>query len=105
MKMQTKIQTRAALAASLSILYTVGLTIVDELVPTVHTWLTQMFTHHWIGKSVLSVVIFLVGYLIVSLIPATKKDQMLVPGLLILSASSLLGFLVLAIFFGVRTFA
>ena len=47
-------------SAALTIVAVVFLTVFGELNPEFKAWLTQTFFHHWIGKSIISVLVFLV---------------------------------------------
>ena len=46
-------------SAILTIAAIVFLTVFGELNPAFKTWLTNTFSHHWIGKSIISVLVFL----------------------------------------------
>lgn len=46
------------IAAALAVLFITALTLASELFPPLTAWLKAAFSHHWIGKSVLSVVFF-----------------------------------------------
>ncbi len=41
-----------------AVVFVTAATIVGEFVPVFKNWLKTMFTHHWIGKGVLAVVVF-----------------------------------------------
>ena len=47
---------------SVSILFLLVMTVVSELVPELKVWLTNSFSHHWVGKGVLSIAVFLVFF-------------------------------------------
>lgn len=46
------------MVAALTIIFITALTIIAELHPPTKDWLQTTFTHHWIGKSVLALVVF-----------------------------------------------
>ena len=47
-------------SAILTISVIVFLTIFGELNPVFKAWLTKTFSHHWIGKSAISILVFLI---------------------------------------------
>lgn len=51
-------------AVTTSIVVTTIITIWAELVPSFKTWLAGTFVHHWIGKSVIALILFGVVILI-----------------------------------------
>lgn len=48
----------AAVAVILVLLFVTAITIIADLVPAVKNWLKANFVHHWIGKGVLSSILF-----------------------------------------------
>lgn len=53
----------AAITASIcAIFFITAMTLAADLVPPLKNWLAATFSHHWIGKSVLSVAVFLVVF-------------------------------------------
>lgn len=59
---ETTIVKNATLASSAAILSVVLLTVLGELNPPLKNWLTTTFSHHWIGKSVISILVFAVSF-------------------------------------------
>ena len=54
-----KIVTSAFISAALVAVFVVGITIYGELYTPLKDWLKVNFSHHWVGKSVLSAILFL----------------------------------------------
>lgn len=50
----------SAYAALVSVLFVVIITIISELVPSLKDWLKNLFGHHWVSKSILSVLLYLI---------------------------------------------
>lgn len=86
-----------AISAGLAIITVAVLTIVGELYKPLKDWLAETFTHHWIGKGVISFIgFYIVGY-ILSFFVSDNRDK--VAGILfglfwvsLLSALAILGF-------------
>lgn len=53
-----------ALSSAIAVISVVLLTLSSELHPPLKNWLASNFSHHWIGKSVLSFLIFAVFMII-----------------------------------------
>lgn len=86
------------IGALLALIFVVAITIASELLPDVKTWLKNLSGHHWISKSILSMVIYAGGFLLVlpfqkNISPAGLK-QVLVLLILatVLGSIALLGF-------------
>lgn len=93
--MKSKALTRAA---AVSIALIAVATIGSELSASFKQLLSSIGGHHWIGKSVLSVVVFGLLYLVFSKISDrrfTLKDTGLLIGTVIVSGLAILGFYVL----------
>lgn len=56
----------AAVAAIASIVWVAGSTIVGELDAPFKNWLKAVFTHHWIGKGIIAVAIFVFIFVIMT---------------------------------------
>ena len=48
----------AILSSTITIFVIFLMTVVSDKNPVFKAWLTSMFSHHWLGKSILSIVIF-----------------------------------------------
>ena len=51
------------------------LTIGGELQPSLKSWLQDTFSHHWVGKGLVAVAVFIVVVMFCQLLPKTKRDQ------------------------------
>src|SRR3989344_9524081 len=69
-----KIVESAAISASIVIVFITAITIIADLNPALKDWLKNSFSHHWIGKGILSVVIFAVLTFLFSILPAKDSD-------------------------------
>ncbi|MGB7453115.1 MAG: hypothetical protein WBM36_13395 [Lysobacterales bacterium] len=93
--MNSKALTRAA---AVSIALIAAATIGSELSAAFKQLLSSIGGHHWIGKSVLSVVVFGLLYLVFSKISDrrfTLKDTGLLIGTVIISGLAILGFYIM----------
>ena len=54
----------AALGAILSIVAVTIITIAGELYAPLKDWLKSAFTHHWLGKSIISVAVFVIFWIL-----------------------------------------
>ena len=85
-------------AAAATIAWIAFATIFSELSATFKQLLTTIGGHHWIGKSVLSVVFFGLLYLVFSKLTDEElslKDTWWLIGIVVLSGLAILGFYVL----------
>lgn len=71
----------AVLATIVVIIFIALITVVSELLPSLKTWLKDIFGHHWVGKGILSALL----WIIIAVIP-TKLD-ILKPKLLLLTTA------------------
>jgi len=89
-------------SAILTIAAIVFLTIFGELNPVFKAWLTKTFSHHWIGKSIISVLVFLVSSPVFYVLRLKKIS---IPALIwLLVAVANLSFGILLAFFFVETY-
>jgi|TARA_Y100000310_G_scaffold345866_1_gene471927 hypothetical protein len=92
-----------AISGILAILLVVGLTIGGELYKPLKEWLKMMFSHHWIGKGVLSFVgFYIVGLLLKRMVGG--GDRVLINLLYLLFFTGLLGALAILGFYYYETF-
>ena len=89
-------------SAALTIVAVVFLTVFGELNPEFKAWLTQTFFHHWIGKSIISVLVFLVSIPVFYILRPKKISNVFLIWLLV--AVSNLSFGVLLAFFFFETY-
>lgn len=62
-----KIITSAFLAAAITAVFVAAITIFGELYAPLKNWLKVVFSHHWIGKGVLSAALFTASFLVILL--------------------------------------
>ena len=86
----------------IAIVVVVTLTICAELEPSLKNWLASAFTHHWIGKGVLSVAVFAVSLIIFSFIKLKFLSLNVLIWFLVVAANSSVG--ILTLFFLYETF-
>ena len=90
------------LSAILTLVVIVMLTVCGELDAGFKGWLTQTFSHHWIAKSVISILVFLVSIPIFYLLRPKKFSTVSLIWLLIAVAN--ISFGILLAFFFVETY-
>ena len=90
------------LSAILTIAVIVFLTIFGELNAEFKTWLSGTFFHHWIGKSIISVLVFLVSMPIFYVLRLKKISTVFL--IWILAAVANLSFGILLAFFFLETY-
>lgn len=92
------------ISAIIAILFVVTATIVGELYSPFKNWLKEMFYHHWIGKGVLSVVIFVLLGFILKMFTKENNEDAVSAALYVLfwisliSALSIIGFYLYEVF-------
>lgn len=62
-------------SAIITIIFIATITIAADLIPSLKDWLKNVFTHHWVGKSILSLLIFFVFYFVFYFSPSTGRQQ------------------------------
>ena len=63
-----------SISAILTFIFIIFLTIYSELNESFKNMLTNIFSHHWIGKSVLSLIFFFLAYFILNKIIKDNKN-------------------------------
>lgn len=92
-------------SATLTVLFIGIITIAAELVPELKNWLKVTFTHHWIGKSILSLGLFMTASLLFSVSPGKMDVDKITSQLRILiimtvvSSFAIIGFFIFEAFF------
>jgi len=89
----------ATIAAICAIFFVTLITVLADLVPPLKDWLKAVFTHHWIGKGILSVALFALLFLVLEKTPRQAEEGRLAAMLRLLSWFAVLGTLVLFGFF------
>ena len=93
-----KIIYSTAIGAIAVVIFITFITINAELYLPIKDWLKNTFSHHWIGKGILSLAIFMIVGLLVWFLPVqqdeerTRKILMLLNWLLILGSLAIFGF-------------
>ncbi|MDZ4243546.1 MAG: hypothetical protein U1C57_00375 [Candidatus Doudnabacteria bacterium] len=93
-----------AIAAICTIFFITLITVLADLVPPLKDWLKAVFTHHWIGKGVLSIGLFVFLYLLLKKTLPQPSESRLASMIRLLSWFAVLGTLVLFGFFLYETF-
>ena len=83
-------------AVHVAVWFVVVTTIVAELSPPLKAFLAGMFTHHWIAKSDLAVIIFIATALVLAGTEDPEDVTPLVKGVLV---SAILGALLILVFY------
>lgn len=88
--------TLAALwSATITVLFVTALTITGDKHASVKSWLTTTFRQHWLGKSILAVVVFVMLTLVFSAVIKRTDSKALRSGLIVLITATVFGALVL----------
>ena len=87
------------LSSTLTLTAIVFLTIFAELNPSVKNWLAGNFSHHWIGKSAISILVFLVFIPVFYVLKLEKISTVSLIWLLVVVANLSFGILLAFFFF------
>ncbi|MDP2632837.1 MAG: hypothetical protein Q8P25_03915 [Candidatus Curtissbacteria bacterium] len=101
MSSQENLVKNIALSSTVAVISVVLLTLFSELYPPLKNWLASNFSHHWIGKSVLSILIFAVFIIIFQIFKL--KNLSPTKAIWILIIVSNLSFVTLLAFFFLET--
>jgi hypothetical protein len=93
------------IAAKISIIYVVVITIAAELSPVLKTILKNITGHHWITKSLSSLILYLLLLFLIYFLAKTPGDAKLNKYIMLLFWTSILGTLVLILFFAWHYFS
>lgn len=99
---QAKTQVSLSFGASLAVITITLLTILDDKLPVVHTWLTHTFSHHWVGKGVLAVAVFVLASVMTNLLPLKPNTQTVSASFRLLHILAIMCFFLLVAFFGME---
>ncbi|MBI4407539.1 MAG: hypothetical protein HY565_03515 [Candidatus Kerfeldbacteria bacterium] len=102
---QPKLIQVTAYATIATVVLVVVLTILAELQPALKTWLQTSFTHHWIGKSTLAVITFVVTGLACWFVPFTHTETTAFRAVRLACWASALGVIAIVGFFCYEAFA
>lgn len=87
------------LSAIITIIFLTVIIITADLYLPLKDFLKSAFYHHWIGKGILGVALFLISSFLINLIPYNIGEQKESKSLLALFFTAILSFLALTLFF------
>jgi uncharacterized protein YacL len=93
-----------AISASVTVLSIAIITIWADLYAPLKDWLKAMFTHHWIGKSVLSAALFLILGGVIGLLVSKVDENKIATALWWLVGCSIIATLAIWGFYLIETF-
>ncbi len=93
-----------AISASVTVLFIAVITIWADLYAPLKDWLKAMFTHHWIGKSVLSAALFLILGGVIGLLTSKVDENKIATALWWLVGCSIIATLAIWGFYLIETF-
>ena len=94
-----KIIVSSAYAAIITIIFVVVITIWAELSVPLKDWLKNFAGHHWTSKSIFSALLYAVAAAVLYLLPLKHVDGRLKKTLVFLLVFTILGTVILALFF------
>lgn len=86
-------------ASIAAVIFIIAITIIADLYLPIKDWLKDIFTHHWIGKSILSLVIFIIFGIISFFLPIKTNEEKISKLLKILFWILIIGTLAIFMFF------
>src|SRR3989338_1873001 len=89
----------SACSATITILVVTFITISAELSVAFKNWLAGFTGHHWVTKSYLSLIVFIVFYLIFLVTKKTVSDRDTKRSLVVLQVFAILGFVAILGFY------
>lgn len=89
----------SAYSATITILVVVGLTMAADLYIPFKTWLAGFTGHHWVTKSWISVIVFVLFFIIFRLVKRSVNEIETRKALVLLQTISVLGFLAILGFY------
>ena len=104
MERNLKLTNALTSGAIVTIIFVVIITIFADLYLPLKDLLKQLFWHHWIGKGILSVLIFILGAYVKHIISRETFEKDLSKGLNSLTLISICSSIVLLVFFFYETF-
>lgn len=99
MNKKIKLINSFSISASATVIFVVFITIISELVRPVKDWLTGTFSHHWIGKGILSLILFLVLGFILFWVIGTSNEEKAGRNLRVLFWIGVISFLAIFVFY------
>lgn len=92
------------ISATLTAVFITAITVTGELEPLIKNWLKDIFLHHWIGKGILSAVLFLATNAFCLIISKQPEEKTIIINLNRLFWIVCLGFAVILSFYVYETF-
>ncbi len=99
-----KLVVSSAFSAIITIVFVVVIVIWAELFPPLKVWLKNFSGHHWTSKSILSVLLYTLGTIVLYLFPNKYSEDHLKRALVFLLIFTLLGTITLTLFFTAHYF-
>ncbi len=99
MDKKSKIIFSVAIGAIAAVIFIIAVTIGADLYLPLKSWLKNIFSHHWIGKSVLAVVVFLLSVVLSWPFSKRADDEKIRKILVLLNWLLIAGFLAIFGFF------
>lgn len=94
----------SSVAAIISIIFVVVITIWADLFPPLKAWLKSVSGHHWTTKSWFSMGVYFFSFLFVTALPGEIGDRKARMALYFLSVAAILGSLALLLFYALHFF-
>jgi hypothetical protein len=104
MQKRTKLLHSAICATAVTAVFIAAITLSAEFYPSLKDWLKTAFTHHWLGKSGLSVILFIAVTFFGYFFPLKTDAETIRKRILLLFWVSLASALAIIIFFGYEAF-
>lgn len=104
MKKRTKLLHSAICAAAVTAVFIAAITVSAEFSVPLKDWLKTVFTHHWLGKSALSIVLFIAVTFFGYFLPLKTDADTIRKRMLLLFWVSLISALIIIVFFGYEAF-
>lgn len=89
----------STIGSILSVIVVTILTIVADLEPRLKDWLKAMFGHHWVGKGIITLIVFVIVSLMVAVMATKITEKRTIKAINALIATSILAAITLLIFF------
>lgn len=94
-----KIITSATKSAIITVVFIAIITMAADLAPSLKGWLASTFSHHWIGKSILSLALFFIFSALIFFCPCQKNIEKATRLLSYLFISSIASVIIIFLFF------
>jgi len=81
----------SSIGAIISIIYVVVVTILAENIPELKDWLKDFSGHHWVSKSIFSLLFYVAGLVSFYFLPKRLEDETVKKSLMALLITAVLG--------------